>query len=181
MTKPVTLLAVFALIGGTALFAQKTGTAERMSGPGSADQTFMMKAAQGGMAEVQLGNLAKDHAESQDVKDFGQKMVDDHGKANDELKNLASQKNVPLPSEIDAKDKAIYDRLSKLKGAAFDRAYMRDMVADHRADVAEFRREASSGKDPDVKSWASKTVPTLEEHLKLAESTHKKVAAEKSK
>ena len=82
-------------------------------------------------------------------------MVDDHSKAGDDLKSLASQKNVTLPTDMDAKSKATYDRLSKLNGAAFDKAYMRDMVSDHRKDVAEFKKEANSGKDPDVKSWAS--------------------------
>jgi putative membrane protein len=179
MSKSVTLLAAVALVGGTALLAQKTGSAERMNGPGSPDHTFMMKAAQGGMAEVEMGKLAKDNAENQAVKDFGQKMVDDHSKANDELKDLASKKNVTLPTDVDAKDKATHDRLANLKGAAFDKAYMRDMVADHRKDVAEFKREANSGKDPDVKAWAAKVLPTLEEHLRLAESTHRKVLGEK--
>ena len=180
MAKSVTLLAAVVLAGGTMLMAQ-TGTAERMNGPGSPDQSFMMKAAQGGMAEVEMGKLAKDHAKSQAVKDFGQRMVDDHTKAGDELKTLASQKNVTLPSNMDAKDKATHDRLSKLNGSAFDKAYMRDMVSDHRKDVAEFRRESQSGKDPDVKAWAGKTLPTLEEHFKLAESTEKEVMSGSSK
>ena len=179
MTKSVTLLAAFALAGGTALFAQKSGSADRMTGPSSADHLFMTKAAQGGMAEVEMGKLAKDHAQNQAVKDFGQRMVDDHSKAGDELKTLASQKNVTLPTEMSAADKATYNRLSKLNGAAFDKAYMRDMVTDHRKDVAEFHREANSGRDPDVKAWAGKTVGTLEEHLKLAESADKEVISEK--
>ena len=159
MSKSVTLLAVAALVGGTALMAQKTGGAERMTGPGSPDQAFMMKAAQGGMAEVQMGNLAKEHAKNQAVKDFGQRMVDDHTKAGEQLKNLAAQKNVTVPSEIDAKIKRFTTGSRRLNGAAFDKAYMRDMVSDHRKDVAEFHREANSGKDPDVKDWAVKTVP----------------------
>ncbi len=136
---------------------------------GGADQQFMMKAAQGGMAEVELGRLAKDHASNQAVKDFGQQMVDDHSKANDELKDLASRKSVTLPTDVNAKDKATMDRLSKMNGAAFDRAYMRDMVMDHKKDVAEFQKEANSGMDPDVKSWAAKTLPTLQHHLQMAQ------------
>lgn len=170
----VTMLATAALVSGTALMAQ-TGTAERMTNSGSPDQTFMNKAAQGGMAEVKLGSLAKDHAKSQSVKDFGQRMVDDHTKANEELKSLAAKKNVTLPTDVDAKDQAIYDRLAKLNGAAFDKAYMRDMVTDHRKDVSEFRHEAASGKDPDVKAWAGKTVTTLEDHLKAAQECEQKV------
>lgn len=168
-----TSLAVTLLLTSAA-FAQ-TGAADRMKSGSDMvpmpDQHFMMKAAQGGMAEVQLGKLATQNASSQAVKDFGQKMVDDHSKANDELKGLAARKNVTLPTSLDAKDQATMDRLSKLTGAAFDRAYMRDMVADHKKDIADFQREASSGADPDVKTWASNTLPTLQQHLQLAQST----------
>ena len=168
--------ATFGLLTLTAALAQDQGTANRMT---TSDNTFATKAAQGGMAEVQLGNLAKDHASSPDVKQFGQKMVDDHTKANDELKSIAARKNITLPTSVDAKDQATYDRLSKLNGAAFDKAYMRDMVSDHRTDVNEFRKEANSGSDADLKAFASKTLPTLEEHLRMAESTESKVKGEK--
>jgi len=141
----------------------------------TADHTFVMKAAEGGMAEVKLGQLAADKATSEDVKKFGQRMVSDHSKANDELKSLAQQKNITLPTDVNAKDKATYDRFSKLSGAAFDRAYMQHMLADHRTDVNEFKKESTSGKDPEVKAWAGKTLPTLEEHLKLAQDTNKAV------
>jgi len=133
------------------------------------DNSFATKAAQGGMAEVQLGQLAETHAASPDVKNFGKMMVDDHTKANDELKAVAAKKSITLPTGIDAKSQATYDRLSKLTGADFDRAYMRDMVNDHRTDVNEFKREANSGSDPDLKAFASKTLPTLEHHLSEAE------------
>ncbi len=152
---------------------QTKGSSDRMKSDmtASSDQQFMMKAAQGGMAEVELGKLAKDHASSQAVKNFGQQMSDDHGKANDELKDLASKKNVTLPAEVNAEDRATMDRLSKLNGKAFDRAYMRDMVTDHKKDVAEFEKEANSGMDPDVKAWAAKTLPTLQHHLEMAQET----------
>ena len=135
------------------------------------DEHFVKEAATGGMAEVQLGKLAADKASNADVKKFGQKMADDHGKANDELKTLAQNKNITLPTALDAKAKATVDRLSKLNGEAFDRAYMQEMLKDHRKDVSEFRTQAKSGKDADIKAWASKTLPTLEEHLKMAEDT----------
>ena len=105
-----------------------------------ADRPFITEMAQGGMAEVKLGQLATEKGSSQTVKDFGQKMVDDHGKANNELKQLASQKSWTLPTDISANDQATYDRLSKLSGAQFDKEYMADMVKDHKADVAEFQR-----------------------------------------
>jgi putative membrane protein len=134
----------------------------------AADETFVMKAAKGGMAEVQLGKLATEKASSDEVKKFGQRMVDDHGKANDELKTLAQSKNITLPTDLDPKDKTLHDRLAKLSGADFDKAYMRAMLTDHLKDVSEFRTESRSGNDPDVKAWAAKTLPTLEDHLKMA-------------
>jgi putative membrane protein len=164
------------LLTTAAIALAQTGSADRMnSGTNQvpmADQHFMMKAAQGGMAEVELGNLALQNASSQAVKDFGQKMVDDHSKANNELKDLAARKDVTLPGAIDARDQATKDRLSQLHGAAFDRAYMRDMVMDHKKDIADFQKEANSGMDPDVKNWASTTLPTLQHHLQMAQSTN---------
>ena len=136
----------------------------------------MNEAAIGGLAEVELGNLAKEKASNPDVKSFGDRMATDHGKANDELKNWAQQKNVTLPTELDAKHKAERDRLAKLSGDAFDKAYMRLMVADHSHDVAAFKRESTAAKDPDLKAWAGKTLPTLEDHQKLAKDTNAKVA-----
>src|SRR5262249_19674885 len=136
----------------------------------SADHQFVMDAARGGMAEVELGKLAGEKAQSEQVKQFGQRMAQDHTKANDELTSLAQQKNITLPTTLDAKDKATVDRLSKLSGAQCDRAYMQDMVQDHRKDVNEFRKESQGGKDPEVKAWAARTLPTLEEHLRLAQS-----------
>jgi putative membrane protein len=140
------------------------------------DMAFVKEAAVGGMAEVELGNLAKEKASNNDVKQFGDRMVTDHGKANDELKQWAQQKNVTLPTELDARHKATRDRLSKLSGDTFDKAYMREMVSDHEKDVAAFKKQASAAHDSDLKAWASKTLPTLEEHLKMAHDTYKKVS-----
>ncbi len=137
---------------------------------GGSDAVFVRQAAEGGLAEVELGKLATQKATSDDVKKFGQRMVDDHSKANDQLKDVASKKNITLPADLSAKDKATRSRLEKLSGAAFDRAYMADMVRDHTKDVAEFQREAKSGKDADVKGFASATLPTLESHLQEAKS-----------
>lgn len=164
-------VSLFALVCAVGLAQTKSETANRMT----ADNGFAMKAAEGGMAEVQFGSLAKDHASNADVKSFGDRMVTDHTKANDELKSIAAKKNITLPSSMNAKDQASHDRLSKMNGAAFDKEYMRMMVADHRTDVNEFRRESQSGSDPDLKAFAAKYLPTLEEHLKLAESTQAKV------
>ncbi|MBV8071595.1 MAG: DUF4142 domain-containing protein [Acidobacteriaceae bacterium] len=146
----------------------------------SADTTFATKAAQGGLAEVQLGQLAVSKAESPSVKEFGQKMVDDHTKANDQLKQLAQQQNMTLPATMNAKDQALYDKLQKLSGAQFDKMYMKAMVKDHEEDVKEFQKEATHGKDSAIKNFASQTLPILEQHLQMAKSTDSQVASAKS-
>jgi len=145
----------------------------------AADTKFVHEAAAGGMAEVELGKLAADKATSPEVKAFGQRMVDDHSKANDELKAFASQKGVTLPSAPDPAAKATQDRLSKLSGAAFDKAYMQDMVKDHDKDVAAFKHASTSAADADLKAWAAKTLPTLQEHQTQAKSINAKLGSAK--
>jgi len=162
---------------GTGAYPGQAGTmgnaqgSDQMGSVGSKadDKNFMMKAAEGGLAEVQMGQLAQQNGQSQEVKDFGQRMVTDHTKANDQLKEIASQKGVTLPTSPNSHDQAEYNRLSKLQGDAFDKAYSKMMVSDHKKDVAEFKREANSGSDPDVKNFASQTLPTLQEHLQMAQ------------
>ena len=146
----------------------------------SADHQFMMKAAQGGMAEVEMGQLAATNGSASCVKQFGNRMVTDHSKANDEAKQLASEKNITLPTTTSAKDQSTHTKLSSKNGAEFDKAYMSDMIKDHQTDINEFQHEASSGMDPDVKAWASKTLPTLQEHLRMAQSCGKQVGAASS-
>jgi putative membrane protein len=163
------------VIGSMLTMGGALALAQAPAAKGTADQHFVMEAAMGGMAEVELGKLATEKGTSSEVKSFGQRMVDDHGKAGDELKSLAQTKGVTLPSELDAKHKALRDRLSKLSGASFDRAYMSAMLSDHQEDVAAFRTESRTGKDADVKAWATKTLPTLNEHLKLAQEGNKAV------
>jgi putative membrane protein len=136
--------------------------------PTAADRRFMADAAAGGLAEVELGRLATDKGTRSEVKDFGKMMVDDHSKANEELKSLAEKEKVTLPAALKPADKALEARLRKLSGAAFDDAYMRAMVNDHVKDVAAFERESKSGGDADLKEWAGKTLPTLKHHLEKA-------------
>jgi putative membrane protein len=155
---------------GGVVQAQQAST-NSAAGKSSADTGFVKEAAMGGMAEVELGRLALQKASSNDVKQFAQRMVDDHSKANDQLKPIAQQKNITVPTQLTGKHKAEYDRLSKLSGAEFDRAYMQLMLQDHRKDVSDFRKESTSGKDQDVKQFATQTLPTLEDHLKMAQST----------
>jgi len=133
------------------------------------DTQFAKAAAEGGNAEVRLGELAEDRGSNQAVKDLGQRMVNDHTKADGDLQAAATKDNVTIPTtQMDARDQATYVSLSKLSGAEFDRAYARDMVRDHEADIAAFRREANDGKDATLKKFASETLPTLEDHLKQA-------------
>lgn len=138
---------------------------------GSEDVEFVLDAAEGGLAEVELGKLAAQRAQNDDVKKFAQRMVDDHTKANEQLKKIADSKSIKLPTDIDTKDKALMQRLEKLNGTAFDRTYMNAMVTDHTKDVNEFKREANAGRDPQVKSFAESTLPTLQEHLQEAKTT----------
>jgi putative membrane protein len=183
MKQGVLIGTVALLMSGSAAFAQQAPPVKPMGDQGSAkavndkkpsaDHHFVMDAATGGMAEVELGKLAADKATNADVKKFGQRMADDHGKANDELKSLAQSKQITLPNAVDAKHQATIDRLSKLSGEAFDRAYVQEMLKDHQKDVAAFRTESKSGKDPEVKAWAGKTLPTLEEHLKLIQDLNR--------
>jgi putative membrane protein len=143
----------------------------------SQDRTFMHKAALGGMTEVQLGKIAQQNAQSDAVKQFGERMQKDHSKANDELEKVASNKGVQLPTSLDAKHQQDVDRLRAKNGAAFDEAYMDHMVKDHKKDIGEFKQETQAGRDADVKGFASHTLPTLQEHLQLAQSTNAQVEA----
>jgi putative membrane protein len=175
---------VLSAIGSWALLAHQDAPAKSstptVSRPSMGDTHFAKEAAQGGMAEVKLGQLAEDNGVSDSVKNFGKRMVDDHSKAGDKLKEVASRENITLPAEIAAKDQVTYDRLSKLNGAAFDRAYAKDMVKDHEGDIAVFQKEANGGKVDSLKSFASDTLPTLQDHLEEAKAMRKTVAGSSS-
>lgn len=150
---------------------QSSASTKGKKAGGSSDAQFAMKAAQGNMAEVALGKLATQNGQSDDVKKFGQRMIDDHGKAEQDLEGIASKDNLTLPKKVNAQQKAEEQRLSKLNGAAFDRAYMRLMVQDHTKDVAEFRKESnSSAANSDLRDFAKRTYPTLQDHLTMAKS-----------
>ncbi len=152
-----------------------TKTTVAKSRPAVGDAHFAKEAAQGGMAEVKLGQLAEEKGSNDTVKSFGKRMVDDHSKAGDKLKEVATRESITLPTDISAKDQATYDRLAKLNGTAFDRAYARDMVKDHETDVVAFQREANGGKDDSLRSFASETLPTLQDHLRQAKQMMKTV------
>jgi putative membrane protein len=162
------------LAGGLVCMAPAQ-TANSSSGSNAAQMTqsekvFVKKAAEGGIAEVEMGKLATEKAASPEVKQFGQRMVDDHSKANDQLKQVAENQGITLPTQPSAAEKAEKAKLSKLSGQQFDKAYMATMLKDHKEDIAEFRHESRSGKDAAVRNFAQQTLPTLESHLKEAES-----------
>jgi putative membrane protein len=129
------------------------------------------------MWEVEAGKLAADKGTDPDVKAFGQKMVDDHSKANDKLKQLAADKGVKLPTELGMMDKHSMEKLQKATGADFDRLYVSEMVKDHKKDVSDFEHESKAAKDSDVKAFASDTLPTLQQHLSMVEATATKIGA----
>ena len=141
----------------------------------ASDTSFAKKAAEGGMAEVKMGQLAQQKGSADSVKKFGARMVEDHTKADTELKGVATQEKITLPTDMSSKDKATYEMLSKLSGAAFDRAYARFMVKDHEEDVADFNKEANGGHNPAVKDFATQNLPTLQDHLKEAKEMRQNV------
>src|SRR5437867_13267102 len=154
------IIAAFSLAG---IAIAEDPPAAKTSSVTPKDKTFMKKAARGGMMEVAMGKMAEQKAQSDDVKSFGKRMVTDHGKANDQLKSIASQKNVELPSK------------EPTETWTSDKAYMNTMVRDHEKNLAEFKEEAKSGSDPDVKKFAEDTAKVIQEHLDLAKETQSKL------
>jgi putative membrane protein len=130
------------------------------------DADFYKKAAEGGMAEVEMGKLAQDKSANASVKDFGAMMVSDHSAANEKLKAVAAAKNIKLPSSPSVGQIATKAKLQVLSGTTFDKSYIKGMVRDHQEDIKEFEAEANSGQDPDAKAFAVSTLPTLKTHLK---------------
>ena len=160
----VSQLCILALvIGAVSLDGAETTPTGESSSLSAKDKTFMKKAAKGGMMEVVMGQMAEQKAQSDDVKTFGKRMVTDHSKADDELKSIASKKGVQLPSK---------EHSGKWTS---DKAYMDIMVKDHEKDLAEFKEEAASGSDPDVKKCADDTAKMVQEHLDLAKETQGKL------
>lgn len=138
---------------------------------------FATNAAQGGMAEVELGRLATQRAGDVSVREFGARMVADHSRANSELKSIAARKGIQLPAELNSEQKSEMDKLSKMSGAEFDKEYMSAMLEDHQTDVKDFETQSKDGNDPEIKAFAGKTLPTLQQHLQLAQQAAQKVGA----
>ncbi len=133
---------------------------------------FVLKAASGGLMEVEAGTLAQQKAKSKRVKDFGSMMVRDHSKANEELKSIASAKNINIPTAMLPAHQKHIDMMAKMSGAAFDKHYMSMMLDDHKKDVSDFKKASTGLKDDAIKSFAGKTLPTLQMHLDSAKAIH---------
>ena len=132
------------------------------------DRLFAKLTAAGGMAEVEFGNLAAEKAGNSGVKDFAQRMVEDHGKANDTLKGLADASKIPLPDELDPDHQRQRAELEKLEDAEFDLAYMRGQIVDHQKTVQLLIWEIGSGQDAEIQRFAAATLPTVLRHLEMA-------------
>jgi putative membrane protein len=146
----------------------------------SADTKFLRTVGQADLAEIELGTLAEQKATNPEVKQFAQRMVQDHTKNREELQQVAAEQHVTVPDMVTPKDKATKAQLEKLSGAQFDKAYMNDMLKDHRTDVAEVAHACKTAQNPAVKSFAQKTLPVLESHLKEAEKVAPQAGATQS-
>jgi putative membrane protein len=162
------MLNIQAIACVTAVFAAAGVSLAQNTSPSAQDKQFAKDAASGGMLEVRLGQYASDNASSDAVKKFGEKMVGDHTKANDKLKEVASQKSIEVPKVLSDEDQKVLDRLEQLKGADFDKAYVKQMIEDHLNDVHAFEKEVNDGTEPAVKAFAEATLPSLKHHLEMA-------------
>lgn len=167
------IVAVFALVLFGAGIPMTVSAADK--GLARQDKKFVKEAASAGLMEVQLGQMAQDKGQSQEVKDFGKQMVTDHGMANDELKSILQKKNMPVPEKLESKHKLMVEKVTNKSGVEFDKAYMQMMVKDHTKDVADFKKATQKVKDPEINAWAGKTLPVLEQHLEQAKGIANKL------
>ena len=157
------------------LSSGNTNSAPAGSTQPAGDNAFLIEAARGGLAEVELGKIASTKAANAEVKQFAEMMVKDHSSANAELKDIASKKGVTLPAQMDPAHQAKIEELRGKVGAEFDRSYIEAMVEAHEKDVAEFERQSTSASDPEVKAFAAKTLPVLKKHLESVKAIHAKM------
>jgi putative membrane protein len=139
------------------------------------DTKFAVSAADGAMLEIQLGQLAQDKGVSQQVKDLGKMIANDHMKGHEELSALAQQKNISLPATMSEECQKKYDKIAEKNGQEFDEAFTEFAVKDHKDDIDAFKKEAEKGDDPDLKAWAAGKVATLEHHLDMAKAAEEAV------
>jgi putative membrane protein len=164
-TKWLGALTIGAMLVGSISIAQADDSTQHTK----QDTAFVAEASAGGMTEVEASKLADSHAKSDDVKTFAAKMVTDHTKANDQLSSTAKKDGFKVASGPTSAQQAKLTKLGSLHGAAFDKSYKAMMLSDHKQTIALFNKEAGIGKNGDLKTFASDTLPTLHEHLNLAE------------
>ncbi len=175
------LTTALAVAAASALFAAGSGFAqEKQQTESKADARHIREMAQADMAEIEAGKLALQKAQSDEVKQYAQQMVDDHTKRLDEMKQLAQSKGIELPTEPDRKHQRLMKRLESASGENFDRAYLSAMVRDHRAALKVAQRAAKSAKDSDLKSSVQKAAPEIQDHLKMAQQLEKSEKSQKS-
>jgi putative membrane protein len=141
----------------------------------AADRRFLQDAAAGAVLEIELGRMAAERGTTEQVRQFGRRMADDQSQASEQLRSIAQSKGVPLPDSLDAKRRKEVEGLQKLSGMQFDQAYMRLMLEDHQRDIRDFRKTAQQGSDPNVKSFASSSLPRLHDHLAMVREAEKSV------
>lgn len=143
---------------------------------------FITNAQQGNMAEIELGRMTESQAQSQEVRGFAKGMVNDHGKAQEQLASIAQKENLSVTGKLNETHQKQADRLKSMKGAQFDQAYIADMVANHQKDVQAYQQAQTSITDPALKTYIEQTLPILQNHLQMAQKLHQPeaAAAEKS-
>jgi putative membrane protein len=161
MTRPMARAAL--IFVGVGLWLARAALAQGPQ-PGDADRDFVKMAASSGQAEIQLGKLAAERADSAEVRDFAKRLKTDHTRANLELLKLLDAQRIDVPRDMGPYQETA-DQLSKLRGVEFDRAYVQQMVKDHKEAVARFTAEAKEGRNPELRAYAAKQLPTLQEHL----------------
>lgn len=167
------------LLGAALVMALAAGPALAQPAPVTLkqpDQNFLTKASEGNVSEIKLGKLAGERGSSSQVKQFGQRMVKDHTKAQHELDTAMKGSSIQPPDHVNTDAANLYDKLAKESGAQFDRDYMQAMVNDHQDDISAFKDEAQNGKMAQLRSFAQNTLPTLESHLKDAKQINQQVA-----
>ena len=165
------MLSIALLLGNTAGAAEVKGS--------KMNEQFIRDAAQGDMLEMRLGEIAQQKAASPEVKEFAQRMQQDHSAHLEKVRGLAAGNNIKLSNELDSKHRSEVDKYAKMNGKDFDRQYMTHMVQDHQKDIKEYEKAQQQVTNPDEKALASETLPILKDHLSMAQNTQKSLHASK--
>jgi putative membrane protein len=159
---------ILVVVAIAAVVAQPLRADEPKDNP---DTKFVKEANQISLAEIQLGKLAQQKSVNAAIKKYGEKLAQDHTRMNEELGALARKKNITLSKEIDSSERQHIDRMSKMNGNEFERAFTKHMISGHEKAIEKFEKQTKDGRDPDVRAWADKRVETLRAHLEAARST----------